>query len=345
MKKDSLDFLENLVQAPSPSGFEDPARKIFRDRVGPFSADVVEDSLGNVIASRNPGGRPRVMLAAHSDEIGFVVTWINPEGFVYFQATGFATYRMEGRRVVIRGLEGPVPGVISRKTPSGPATESPEKASVSDFWVDIGASSRAEAEKAVRPGNAGTYEGLFERLPFGNRALSRAFDDKAGVFVIAETLRLLAEGPPHGAAVFAVATAQEEIGSRASGPCAFGLRPDIALVVDVHKCTDYPGGDPRSGEIRLGAGGIITRGANVHPLIGERLAQTALSRGLPFQVRGFAGPTPTDARNIQVAREGIRTGMVGIPLRYMHSAGEMLSLDDLESISRLLTEFIRETDS
>lgn len=343
MNKKTLSGFRRLLEAPSTTGYEAPAQAVYREMVTPFCDRVSTDALGNLVAARNPDGRPRVMLAAHCDEIGFVVSWINPEGFIYFQPISFAPWRIEGQRVTISGPLGPVIGTVARKQAVHMSEiERKEPPRIEDFWVDIGASSRAEAEKAVRVGDPGTFRAGLETLFFPDRAISRAFDDKAGVFILAEVMRRLAAKKSLEAAVFAVSTTQEEIGCRGAGCAAFGIEPDLAVAIDVQACTDFPGAGKPAGEVRLGGGPVIALGANIHPALSGTLEKTARRLEIPFQFNVYTGATNTDARSIQVTGAGIRTAQVGIPLRYMHTPNEMLSFRDLESIVSLLTAFILE---
>jgi putative aminopeptidase FrvX len=209
------------------------------------------------------------------------------------------------------------------------------------MWIDIGASNREEALEKVRIGDAAVYDHGFEMLQ-GSMAVSRAFDDKSGAYAVNEALLRLAKGKKPNCKVVAVSTSQEEIGTRGAISSAHLANPDVALVVDVSHATDHPDADHRKfGRFTLGGGPILTRGPNVHPAVFERLMECASKEKIEVQIEADPRPTGTDARAIQVARDGIPTGLIGIPLRYMHTPSEVIDLDDLEAVVRLMVAFAR----
>ncbi len=340
MRKESLVFLEELVNAPSPSGFEQPAQSVVRQYASKFADEVVTDVMGNVIATANPDGKPRVMLAGHCDEIGFMVRYINDEGFIHFSPIGGVdAHLVPGQKVHIHGSKGPVLGVVGKKAIH--LMTSDERRKVLDFhqqWVDIGAASKKEAEKRVSVGDPITFATNFERLN-GNIAVARGFDDKMGSFVVMEALRLIPRSKLK-AAVFAVSTVQEEVGLRGATTSAFSLRPDVAIAVDVTHTTDYPDADKkRFGDTCLGGGPVLNRGANMNPVVTERLLAASKAARLKCQMLGLPEPSGTDAAAMQVVRGGVASSVVGVPLRYMHTPIEVLDLRDLEAVARLLAKF------
>lgn len=338
----SLDFLKQLVETPSPSGFEQAAQRLFRQYVAPFADAVETDVLGNVIAARNPEGSPRVMLAGHCDQIGLIVTHIDDDGFVYFRRIGgLDPAACVSQRVVIQGHEGPVPGVVGRKAIHLQDASDRNKApKLEDLWVDIGAKDRKDAEQRVRVGDPGVFVQPFELLP-NERAVSMAFDNKMAVWLVAETLRLLSQ-KKHSAAVYGVATVQEEIGSIGARTSAFRVEPDLALVIDVGHATDHPGLDKKKeGDFRLGCGPILSRGANVNPRVFEMLEATAGKHKIPYQTEGIGGRSATDADPIQYSRAGVAVGLIHVPLRYMHTPCELISLEDLTNTAKLLAAFVQ----
>ena len=239
------------------------------------------------------------------------------------------------RNGIIRGVTGK--RAIHLMTPE-------ERKRVPEFhqmWIDIGAESREEALKRVRIGDAAVYDHGFEMLS-GPMAISRAFDDKSGAYAVNEALIRLAKGKGPSCKVIAVSTAQEEIGTRGAISSAHLANPDVALVVDVSHATDHPDADHRKyGRFSLGGGPILTRGPNVHPGVFERLMDCASKEGIDVQIEADPRPTGTDARAIQVARDGIPTGLIGIPLRYMHTPSEVIDLNDLEAVVRLMVAFAK----
>ena len=342
MDESRLGFLKELVEAHGASGYEEGVQRIFRREVGPLVDEVRTDRLGSVIAARNPGGTPRILLDAHPDEIGFVVKHIDDKGFLYVERVGgWDIEVLVAQRVLVHTATGPVAGVFGKKAIHlMDEEERKKKSELHKVWVDIGARDGAEARSLVSIGDFATLEARFVEARNG-LAFGKAFDNRAGLFVVAETLRLL-QGEALGAAVFGVSAVQEEVGLRGARTAAFGVDPVLGIAVDVSHTSDYPDVDKRKvGEIALGKGPVIVRGPNIHPGVFRRLVEVARERDLPFQVQTSGAPTGTDANPIQMTRAGVATGLVGIPLRYMHSPCEMLALEDLENAARLLAAFIR----
>jgi len=340
MRKESLAFLEELVNAPSPSGFEQPAQKIVRDYLAPYADELRTDVMGNVIGVLNPNGRPRIMLAGHCDEIGFMVRYISDGGFVHFSPIGGVDpHLVPGQKVYIHTRKGPVLGVVGKKAIHLMQPE--ERKKVLEFhqqWIDIGAKDRKAAERLVSIGDPATFATTFEHLS-GGLAVARGFDDKMGSFVVAEALRLAAQGKLK-ACLVAVSTVQEEIGLRGAATSAFSVAPDAAVAVDVDHGTDYPEADKkRTGEITLGSGPVLNRGANMNPVVAEALVSAAKRAKLAYQMKGVPGSSGTDAWAIQLARGGVATGLVSVPLRYMHTPIEVINLKDLEASAKLLAAF------
>lgn len=341
MNETSFAFLERLVNTPGPSGYEQPVQKVFREYVDAFADEVKTDVMGNVIAAKNPSRYPRVMLSGHADEIGFMVRYISDDGYIYFGLIGgHDAVVAVGQRVVIHTEKGPVPGVIGRKAVH--LLESSERDKVprtDELWIDIGVNSREEAEELVAIGDCITYAQELQRLQ-GNRATARSFDNKMGCFVVAEAMRLL-QDKELSCGVYAVATVQEEIGLRGARTAAFGIEPQVGLAVDVCHAMDFPGADKkRVGDIRLGGGPVISRGANIHPKVFALLVQAAKDISIPYQIEAAPGGTGTDANAMQVSRAGMATGLISVPLRYMHTPNEVLSLEDIENAARLMAAFV-----
>jgi putative aminopeptidase FrvX len=246
MQQDSFDFLKRLVDTPSPSGYEQRVQRVFRDRVAAYSVGIRTDVLGNVYASVNPGGSPRIMLAGHADEIGFQVRYISDEGMLYFGSIGGHDALVTvGQRVTVHTASGPVLGVLGRKAIHLLDQEERNKTpKLDDLWIDIGAKDKADAESVVAIGDCVTYDHELRRLR-GNLCVARSFDDKMGVFVVAEALRLLS-ATPIKAAIVGVSTVQEEVGVRGARTSAYDADPRVGIATDVGHSTDYPGGDKSS---------------------------------------------------------------------------------------------------
>jgi putative aminopeptidase FrvX len=337
-------FLTELLHARSPSGYEGEAQAVFDRHVKPAADLYTGDALGNRIATLNPSGDPTLMMAGHIDELGLLVTYVNKDGFIYFDTIGGHDRTViSGRRVIIQTASGPVKGVTGKRAihlmDEADRKKVPE---IHEIWIDIGAASKKEALERVSIGDAATYDHEFE-LIHGTIGTARAFDNKVGAYVVGETLiRLSREAKKPAAKVVAVATSQEEIGTRGAAGSGYSVDPQVALVVDVGHATDHPDCDNRKyGETKLGAGPIICRGPNINPKVYDALIKAAKKLKIPYQVESDPRPTGTDARAIQIARGGVATGVVSIPLRYMHTPSELVDLEDVERCVKLFCEFAR----
>ena len=343
-----MDFLERLLNALGPSGFETAPAGVWREEAQGFASEVWTDVTGNSVASVNPQGKLRVMMAGHIDEIGLQVTYVDEDGFLFFdEIGGWDSQVLVGQRVRVLGRDGAVPGVIGKKPIHLLKPEEREKATKSrDLWVDLGASSTQEVEGlGVRVGDPMVLDAGMIRLA-GDRIVSRAIDNRIGAYVVLEALRLLSEDPPEAAA-FAVATVQEEIGFSGGGArsSAFSLEPDVALVVDVTFSTDVPDIEKKElGDHKIGGGPVLSRGSANHPVVFDGLVEAAEAEGLSFTLQAAPRATRTDADGIHLVRFGVPTGLVSVPNRYMHSPNELVSLEDLERSARLLAAFIRRLD-
>jgi putative aminopeptidase FrvX len=343
-------FLARLLDAPGPSGFELPAARVWRTEAEAIAEAVELDVSGNSIAVLNPDGGPRVMFAGHVDEIGLIVTHIDDEGFLWFDGIGgWDSQVLVGQRVRVLGREGEVAGVVGKKPIHLMKADEREKVSkITDLWIDVGAGGKAEvAQRGVRVGDPAVLDARMLRLG-EDRIVSRAVDNRIGAFVVLEALRLLAGRDPRPSArVAAVATTQEEIAAHGGGArtSAHRIRPDVALVVDVTFATDSPQVEKKQvGEHKLGGGPVLGRGSAIHPLVFDRLVQAAEEEGIPYTIQANARATHTDADAIHLSRNGVATGVVSVPNRYMHSPNEMVSLSDLEATARLLAAFVARLD-
>jgi len=336
----SYAFFKQMLETPSPSGFERPIQDVVRAWAWPLAHEVSTDRHGNVIAVLNPGGQPRIMLAGHCDQIGLMVQHIDENGFLYVQPIGgWDMQILLGQNLVVWTKQGPVAGVISRKAPHLLTNEERNKVPLfTDVWLDIGARDNKEASELVTPGDPVTFDLSIKEMR--NRLVTApALDDKVGVWTVMEALRLL-HGRPLQAAIFFVSTVQEEVGLRGATTSAYGIHPAIGIAVDVCHASDTPGNAKKQlGDTRLGSGPTIFRGPNINPHIVDRFQHLAQTHNIPIQVRGAPRATGTDANAIQLSREGVATGLIGIPNRYMHSPVEVVSLDDLTNAARLLAEF------
>ena len=336
----SFEFLKKLLQTPSPSGYEQKIQEVVRGWARPLADELRTDLHGNVIAALNPSGTPRIMLAGHCDQLALMVEHIDDNGFLYVQPMGgWDMQILLGHRLVVWTKTGSVAAVVSRKAPHMLSAEERKKVpEFTDIWIDLGAKDRAEAESLVALGDTITVELSCAEMRNG-LFTSPGLDDKVGVWTVMETLRLL-HGKALQAAVFCVSTVQEEIGLRGATTSAYGIHPTVGVAVDVCHASDTPGNEKKQiGETKLNAGPVVFRGPNINPHVFERLVAAAKPQSIPIQTRGVPKATGTDANAIQLAREGVATGLLSIPNRYMHSPVEVVSLKDLDNAAKVLAEF------
>ena len=340
MNADSKDFLKQLVETPSPSGYEHEVQKLVRARIRPWCDSVRTDVMGNVFGVRNPKGRPRIMLAGHCDQIGFIVQYITEEGFLHLEPVGGVDPVVAtSQRVAIMTRNGLVPGVVGRKAIHLMDEEDRKKVpKMHELYLDIGAASGKEARKLVAIGDAGVFLQPYIELA-NERAVAMAFDNKMGTWIVTETLRLL-HRRKITACIIGVSTVQEEIGLRGATASAFASEAEVGIALDVAHGTDTPGIDKRkAGDFHVGKGPMIYRGANINPRVFDLLVAAAEAEKIPYQVASAARGTGTDANPMQLSRGGMATGLLSVPLRYMHTPNELLSLGDLENTARLLAAF------
>ncbi len=337
------DFLVDLLNSNSPTGHEYEAQAVIDSYVKPVAAVYEKDVMGNRIATINPSGDPIFMMAGHIDEIGLIVRYIDDRGYIYFDTLGGHDKSMiSGRRVNILSKKGLVKGVTGKRAIHLMNMEDRKRVpELHEMWIDIGAKTQAEALERISIGDPVVYDQSFE-LIHGTVGVARAFDDRAGAYLVCEVLRRLAKDQKLESQVVAVATTQEEIGVRGATPSAFKVAPHIAIAVDVGHATDHPDADPRKfGSFKQGGGPILGRGPNINPVLFNRLIEVAEREKIPYQLEAEARNTGTDARAIQMVREGVATGVVSIPLRYMHTPSELVDLADIESGVQLLVAFAR----
>jgi endoglucanase len=338
----AADFFKRILETPSPSGFERPVQELVRKYVADVADEVSTDLHGNVIAVKNPGGKLRVMLAGHCDQIGMLVQHIDNEGFLYAQPIGgWDPQVLIGQRMTIWTASGAVPAVIARKPIHLLTDEERNKVpKLKDLWLDIGAKDKADAAASVSIGDPVTLE-LGYRPMRNNLACSPAMDDKSGLWVVLEAFRRAAR-KPLDCALYVVSTVQEEIGLRGAQTSSFGIDPQVGIAVDVTHATDCPTIDKKQeGDVSLSKGPVIYRGPNMNPVVVERLIQTAQAAELPFQLAASGRATPTDANTMQINRAGMAVALVSVPNRYMHSPVEMISLEDIDRAADLLAGFVQ----
>lgn len=343
MREESLEFLKTLLTTPSPTGFEYRGQKVWKAFVAEFVDEVTSDTYGNVYATLNPEGSPMIMLTGHADEIGLMVNYIDGDGWIYYkQIGGVDPALVRGKRVNIHAEGGTVRGVMAAPpihlSEKGGDSASPKH---HENFIDIGVSSREEAQKLVAVGDPITFVDDFEILR-DDVAVSRAFDNRIGTWSAAEALRLISEQKENlKAKVVAVSTVMEEIGGHGALMAAYRLQPDVALVVDVTHATDWPGpSKTKHGDVKMGKGPVIEHGATVHPVVRKRLVEVAKAKEIPLQFAASPSYTGTDMDDIFKSRVGVASGLISLPNRYMHTTVEMIRLNELNQIAELMAAFV-----
>src|SRR6267154_1670436 len=286
MREQSLSFLRTLVNTPSPVGHEARGQRVWLDYVKQFADQTFSDAYGNCVAVLNKGGSPRLMLAGHADEIAMAVNFVTDDGFIYVRKMGGVDAAItKAQRVVIHSRSGPVKGVVGNVAPHLMREEKePKPPKMHELFIDIGVSSRKDAEKIIRIGDPITLVDEFDLLR-NDLAVARAFDNRIGTFAVAETLRLLKESKVKlNAEICAVSNVQEEVGLLGARQIAYSLQPDVALVVDVTHATDYPNmNKAQHGDVKVGQGPTLTHGGCNHPEVVARLESVAKAKKIPIQ--------------------------------------------------------------
>jgi putative aminopeptidase FrvX len=336
---DSEAFLRRLLQTPGPSGFETRPARLWRDQAALYGADVSTDPIGNSYAVFNPKGAVTVLMVGHLDEIGVIAQYIDDDGFISISSIGgWDAQVLVGQRIRFLSRDGDVVGVIGRKPIHLIKLKDRDTGvSVKDLWVDIGATSRSDAERLIAVGDAGVIDAQIVDLA-NRRIASRAIDNRVGAYTVLEAARRYAEKPGQ-ARVVALAATLEEIGARGGGALAGARRmaPIMALVVDVTFATDDPDAPKKEwGLHKIGGGPVISRGGIISPVVFGLLTDAARKGNIAHTVQANPGVTGTDADAVAQAGSGVPVGLVSIPNRYMHSPNELVSLDDLDTTATLL---------
>ncbi|HEU4974527.1 MAG TPA: M42 family metallopeptidase [Baekduia sp.] len=337
------DVLRQLLTASGPSGYEHAPAKVFAEACAPF-AEVETDVMGTVTARvKGTGDGLTVAIVGHIDEIGLIVTHIDDKGFLSFRGVGgWDPMILVGQRVELSTRDGVVPGVVGKKPIHLlSADERKRVPEMKDLHIDIGARDGDDARSRVRLGDVAVIAGEPVELP-NDRVISRSMDNRLGCYVAYEAARLVAEAGGAAGDLVAVAAVQEETVMGGSRTVAHGVRPDVAIAVDVTHATDAPGIDEREhGTATFGSGPAIERGSTMHPKVFELLHDAAEAESIPFTVAVSGGRTGTDADAVQHARGGVPVGLISLPLRYMHSPVEMIQLDDVANTAKLAAAFAR----
>jgi putative aminopeptidase FrvX len=343
-------LLEKLANAHGISGCEGNIRDIIQKEIKPCVDEIKIDNFGNLIAIKK-GKSPSVMIAAHMDEIGLMVKYVDDEGFIWFaKVGGWFDQTLLNQRVLLHGKKGVVAGVIGSKPVHVMEEEEKKKpVAAKDMFIDVGASSRDEAAAlGIEPGVPASLDQRMTGLA-GDRVTGKAFDDRAGTVVLITALQRIA-GLDLKPTVMAVFTVQEEVGLKGAKTSAFGLNPDVAVAIDTCIPGDHPGIKKTDSAVQIGQGPAVAvidasgRGIITHPRVLEWLQETARARGIPYQTEVAEGGT-TDATAISLTREGIPSGVLSIATRYIHTPVEVLSLKDLGQTADLVVEAIKSVGS
>jgi endoglucanase len=336
MDADQRAFLDELLETPSPSGFETRGQRVWLDYVSQFADEVSTDDYGNAVAVHE-GGEPEFALTGHADEIGFIVRRIDDDGFVRIGSIGGSDRTVtKGQHVTIHA-DDPVQGVVGQTAIHLRETGEESHEDVGEQYVDVGAEDREEAASLVSVGDPVTFTTTVEEL-HGTRVAARGMDNRVGVWAAAEGLRRAVETDAD-ATVYAVSTVQEEVGLQGAQMVGFDLAPDAVVAADVTHATDSPGvPDKVRGPVELGGGPVVTRGSVNHPALVELARESADQIGTEVQLQAAGSRTGTDADAFYTSRGGIPSLNVGLPNRYMHTPVEVVDTGDLDALAALLGE-------
>lgn len=338
-------IFKNLCKLPTPSGFEDSIRSYLISLVKDFTDEYIEDAIGNLICTKygkDPKTNRTIMLVAHMDEIGMMVTYIEESGYIRFTRIGGVDLMLlKGRNVKIIHGDTEVFGVIGTTPIHMKRNGNNRDLEESDLWIDIGISDKDEVEKLISIGDCIVIDAPLVELP--NQLISsRACDNKVGVVSLIRMLDLIKDDV-FGNNIIVVFSAQEEVGLRGAKTATYSASPDVCIAVDVAHATDYPTvNKSKYGDVRIGKGPVIPVGSDLTPCMQKELKNISQNLGLDYQLLALSGCSGTDINAVQVTKAGCATGLISIPCRYMHSPVEIVSLSDIESVAQILAEFCRQ---
>lgn len=346
---ETLHMLKDLTDAKAIPGNEKEARDVMTKYIAPYADEVSTDGLGSLIATKTGAENgPKIMIAGHLDEVGFMVTRIDDQGFVYFQTVGgWWSQVMLAQRVTIVTKTGEITSVIGSKPPHILSPEARKKpVDIKDMFIDIGASTREEAaEWGIRPGDMVVPYFEFTVMNNPKMLLAKAWDNRIGCAIAIDVLKNLKE-EKHPNIVYGVGTVQEEVGLRGAKTSAFKVQPDIAFAVDVGIAGDTPGVTDKEAMGKLGKGpAIVLYDASMvsHKGLRDFVTKVADDKGIPYQFDAIPGGG-TDSGSIHVTANGVPALSITIPTRYIHSHAALLHRDDYENTVKLITEVIKKLD-
>ncbi|MFC4408401.1 M20/M25/M40 family metallo-hydrolase [Haloarchaeobius iranensis] len=333
-------FLTELLETPSPSGYETRGQRIWVEYVEQFADEVRTDAYGNAVAvAEGSPDAPTVAFTGHADEIGFSVNRIDDDGFLHLAPIGGSDRTVsKGQHVTVHTGDGPVSGVVTQTAIHLRERDGDEFEDISQQTVDIGAADGEAARETVEVGDPITFSSGVEGL-MGSRLAGRALDNRVGTWAAAEALRR-AVAADVDATVYAVSTVQEEVGAQGAKMVATEVDADAVVVVDVSHVSDYPGGKAdKAGDTELGGGPIVGRGGANHPVVAQAVRKAAADADIAVQLQADPNAGGTDARSFYTARGGVPTLNLGVPNRYMHTPVEVIDTDDLDAVADLLAAF------
>ncbi len=339
MRKESKEFLENILTVASPSGDEVALQKIWIDYVKDYADEIRTDLSGNVMGILNPNAEFKIMLTGHADEISFMVTYIDDKGFLYVTKAGGINPKLAlGMRVRVLGEKGIVNGVVGVKAEHQGGSKGEVK--VEDIYIDLGANSKDDLEGIVSVGDYVIYDLDYKYL-LNDKLAARGLDNRSGAFIVAEVLRRLKDEDIN-VGVYSVSTVNEETNMGGAYFAASSVNPNIAIACDVTFATDYSGLDPKKdGDVKLGGGPVLAKGSMVNKKINELLKKAAKDIDIKTQIELVPQRTGTDADKMRFTNKGVSVALVSLPLRYMHSPSEVVSLIDVEQEIDLLVQMIK----
>ncbi len=343
MDKKSKQFLFNYLNNPSPTGFESPGQQIWLDYIKPYVNDHIVDVYGSVVGVINPKASYKVVIEAHADEISWFVNYITEEGYIYVRRNGGSDHQIApSMRVNIHGDKGTVKGVFGWPAIHVRDAAKEEAPSLKNIFIDMGAESRKEVEAmGVHVGTVITFEADLMELN-KNYLTGRALDNRMGGYMIAEVARRLSENKkklPFG--LYIVNAVQEEIGLRGAEMISRRLKPDLAICTDVTHDTQSPMYNKKeSGNLKCGLGPVLCYGPAVQNNVLKMIIQTAEKKKIPFQRQAVSRSTGTDTDSFAYSAEGVASGLISLPLKYMHTTVETVHKEDVENVINLIYEVL-----
>ncbi|QOR34729.1 M20/M25/M40 family metallo-hydrolase [Clostridium sp. 'deep sea'] len=338
MNQESKQFLQDLITTPSPSGAEYAIQQKWINYTKQFAHKIQTDAVGNVIACLNPNNEFKVMLAGHCDEIAFVVSYIDDNGFLSVIKAGGISHKIAlGMRVKVLGKNGPIYGVVG--VPAEHHGGVGDNLKLEDIYIDCGAIDKEDMLKHVNIGDYVIYDTNYSYM-LNDNIVGRGLDNKTGAFIVAEVLKRVAKAEPK-VGVYAVSTVNEETNMGGAYFASSSINPTLGIACDVTFATDYPNvNNKKHGTVKIAGGPVLAKGAPINPVANSLLAEVASKNNIPVQYELTPRSTGTDADKIRVSCKGVPVALVSLPIRYMHSPVELANTNDIEQEIEILTQFI-----